>query len=93
MNIDEYMRRLEAAKEAAEAKLGFEIPSEVAAEVLEYSIHKCEVIGKDDDYLPLLFENELWGYYMMMAINLRGCENSAQRVSQETVQQMVSECR
>lgn len=81
MNIEEYVRRLEAAKEAAEGRLGFEIPGEVAAEVLEYSIHKCEVIGKDDDYLSVLFESELWDYYMRMAINLRGCENRVQRVS------------
>lgn len=90
MNIDEYVERLEAVKETAEARLGFEIPSEVAAEVLEYSIRKCEANGKDDDYLPSLFENELWDYYMMMAINLRGCENSVQRMLQKPVPQMVS---
>ena len=35
MDIEEYVRRLEAAKEAAEGRLGFEIPGEVAADVLE----------------------------------------------------------
>ena len=63
------------AREAAEAELGFDIPDEVADEVLAYATRKCSVIGKPASYLPLLFQNELADYIIRMAINLRGGKN------------------
>ena len=60
------------AKQAAEEHIGFEIPDDVAWQVLNYSIRKCEVNGKGADYLPILFENELHDYYTRLAINLKG---------------------
>lgn len=61
-----------AARAAAEKKLGFLIPEEIAEEVLEHSKRKCALNNKPDSYLPLLYENELTDYYMRLAINLRG---------------------
>lgn len=58
-----------AAKEAAEKTLGFEIPSEIAQEVLAYAVRKCELNKKPESYLPILYENELTDYYMRLAIN------------------------
>ncbi|MBQ6403800.1 MAG: hypothetical protein IJI27_07835 [Oscillospiraceae bacterium] len=60
------------AKQAAEEHIGFEIPDDVAWQVLNYSIRKCEVNGKGAGYLPILFENELRDYYTRLAINLKG---------------------
>ena len=68
-------QEIRAAKEAAEADLGFNIPDEVADEVLAYAKRKCTVIGKPESYLPLLFQNELADHFMRLAINLRGGQN------------------
>lgn len=43
-------------------------PSEIV-EVLSYSARKCEAVGKDADYLPLLFENEIEDYLARKEIN------------------------
>ena len=61
-----------AARAAAEKKLGFLISEEIAEEVLEHSKRKSALNNKPDSYLPLLYENELTDYYMRLAINLRG---------------------
>lgn len=68
-------QEIRAAREAAEAELGFNIPDEVADKVLAYAKRKCSVIGKPESYLPLLFQNELADYFMRLAINLRGGRN------------------
>lgn len=70
------------AREAAERTLGFAIDDETAEEVLAYAKRKCELNHKPDDYLPLLYENELTDYFMRLAINLRGEMNRVQRMSQ-----------
>lgn len=61
-----------SARVAAEIKLGFCIPDNIAEEVLGYTKRKCELNGKLESYLPLLYENELTDYYVRLAINLRG---------------------
>ena len=63
---------LEYAKKAAEKQIGIEIPDVVAKKVFDYSVRKCEVNGKGDGYLPLLYQNELQDYYMRIAINEKG---------------------
>lgn len=68
-------QELRAAREAAEAKLGFTIPDEVADKVLAYAKRKCSVNGKPESYLPLLFQNELADHFMRLAINMRGGQN------------------
>lgn len=63
---------VEEARKSAEAQLGFEIPDEVADEVMAFSKRKCELNGKGESYLPLLYVDELKQYYFRMAINLMG---------------------
>lgn len=66
------------AKEAienAEKRLGFEIDPLVALKVYRYSVRKLEVIGKGSDYLPILYESELYDHYMRMAITVGGLAN------------------
>lgn len=63
------MFKLKEAIVNAEQTLGIHITGDVAAEVLMYSIRKCKVIGKDSNYLPLLFETELLDFHMRAAIN------------------------
>ena len=50
--------------------------------MLTYAKRKCELNHKPDEYLPLLYENELTDYFMRLAINLRGEMNRVQRMSQ-----------
>ena len=45
------------------------------ADVLKYSIRKCEVIRKGPEYLPVLFENEIEDYQMRKRINEDGRMN------------------
>ena len=69
------------ARESAERTLGFDIDDETAEEVLDYAKRKCELNHKPNEYLPLLYENELTDYFMRLAINLRGEMNRVQRMS------------
>jgi len=63
------------ARRSAERTLGFAIDDDVAEKVLAYAKRKCEVNRKPDDYLPLLYEDELRDYFMRLNINLRGEQN------------------
>ena len=63
------MKELRAAILRAEETLGFQISGDDAAEVLMYAVRKCKVIGKDIDYLPILFETELLDHFFRMAVN------------------------
>lgn len=68
------------ARQSAERTLGFAIDDDVAEEVLAYAKRKCELNHKPDDYLPLLYENELTDYFMRLYINLRGDLNHVRRM-------------
>lgn len=68
------------ARRSAERTLGFAIDDDVADEVLAYAKRKCELNHKPDDYLPLLYENELTDYFMRLYINLRGELNHVRRM-------------
>lgn len=68
------------ARQSAERTLGFTIDDDVADEVLAYAKRKCELNHKPDDYLPLLYENELTDYFMRLYINLRGELNHVRRM-------------
>lgn len=59
----------------AERRTGRKFDLSVVFEVLRYSIRKLDYIGKDMDYLPLLFENELRDHAMREEINKKGAEN------------------
>lgn len=60
------------ARKAAERTLGFAVSDDVAERVLGYAKRKCELNHKPDDYLPLLYKNELTDYFMRLAITARG---------------------
>lgn len=66
------VEKIIAVIEAAEKKMGRQIPERVWLEVLWHSMRKCKTVGKDDDYLPILFENELHDYFMRQEINANG---------------------
>lgn len=53
----------------------------VVYEVLRYSLRKLEAIGKDMDYLPLFFENELRDHAMREKINRKGAVNNVRHLS------------
>lgn len=71
---------IKKARVSAEKKLGFEIPDEVADEVLRYADRKCRLNSKPKSYLPLLYENELTDYYARLLINMRGEMNRVRRL-------------
>lgn len=68
------------ARQSAEQTLGFAIDDDVADEVLAFAKRKCELNHKPDDYLPLLYENELTDYFMRLYINMRGELNHVRRM-------------
>ena len=70
------VEKIVAAIESAERKLNKQIPDVVCFDVLLHSMRKCMVAGKDEAYLPILFENELLDHYMRQEINEKGgCGN------------------
>lgn len=66
------VERIIAAIEVAEKKMDRQIPERIWLEVLWNTMRKCKAVGKDDDYLPILFENELYDYFMRQEINMKG---------------------
>ena len=52
-------KELENARREAEAEIGFAVNDEVAEEILSICKRKLKVIGKGDDYLPILYRCEL----------------------------------
>lgn len=73
------VEKIVAAIKSAEKKLNRNIPETVWLDVLFHSMRKCAVIGKDEAYLPILFENELHDHYMRQEINERGGRSYVQR--------------
>lgn len=53
----------------AEKAVGSRIDNDVIAEVIEHTIRKCRLIGKDMSYFPLLLETELVDHVNRQAIN------------------------
>ena len=45
------------------------------ADVLNYTCRKCRAVGKPDDYIPVLFENELSDYALRKNISAKGVIN------------------
>lgn len=66
------VEKIVAAIESAERKLNKQIPETVWFDVLMYSMRKCMAVGKDGEYLPILFENELLDHYMRQQFNGEG---------------------
>ncbi len=47
--------------------------------ILRHTVRKCEVNGKGDGYVPILFENELRDFVMRKQINRSGRTNLCAR--------------
>lgn len=62
---------IDKARQEAEEEIGFEVPDKLAKEVLAYCIKKLHVIGKDVDYLPILYRYELPMKVAIMCVNNR----------------------
>lgn len=44
-------------------KQGFSLTDDEYQDILEYTIRKAERCGKDQDYIPVLLENEIRDYF------------------------------
>lgn len=75
---------------AAELKTGRHFDFDTVYEVMKYSVRKLGVIGKGEDYLPLLLETELCDYAMREEINRRGEFNRVCNLFEESLRQPVS---
>lgn len=66
---------------AAQRRMGPDLSLVDVYNVLRYTIRKAELNGKGDDYVPVLFENELRDFAMRKEINRIGglnlCAGSA----------------
>ena len=68
MNIAEIRESLNRVQE----KIGFEVPTDIALAVYDYTGRKCKCNGKGESYIPILFETELVDYFTRLAINMDG---------------------
>lgn len=59
----------------AQTRLRYKFDLMDVFDILRYTIRKCEANGKGDDYIPLLFRNELEDFVMREQINLIGRMN------------------
>lgn len=55
--------------EDTQESIGYQFSMEEIIEILSHTIRKCELNGKGEEYIPILFENELRDYVMVNAIN------------------------
>ncbi len=65
-----------------ENRMEFSFSSDEVADTIRYTIRKCELNGKDEDYFYLLFENELEDLIQRYYINLRGFINQMRKEEQ-----------
>lgn len=65
-----------------ENRMEFSFSSDEVADTIRYTIRKCELNGKDEDYFYLLFENELEDLIQRCYINLRGFINQMRKEEQ-----------
>ncbi len=61
-------------RKCIERKYGIQISDDYAKEVLDYCINKLKYIGKDENYLPLLYRCELPIHIEIDVINNYGRE-------------------
>ena len=55
-----------------ENETDYQYDDEEIGKVYEHTLRKCEINGKGNEYIPILFENELKDYIIAKAINLKG---------------------
>lgn len=90
MDEEKLQEALADAVLAAEMKTGRHFDFDTVYEVMKYSVRKLEVIGKGEDYLPLLLETELCDHVMREEINRRGELNRVCHLYEESLRQPVS---
>lgn len=73
------VRTMQVVNEVSEKTQYIFAPEEVV-ETIRYTIRKCELNGKDEEYFYILLENELRDYLMRAYINLMGEENRRRRL-------------
>lgn len=73
--MEEKEREIREIVEKSEKELHYHFDDGEIADVLRYTLRKCEINGKGDDYVPILFETELHDYVMRSAINAVGYMN------------------
>lgn len=61
-------------------KTGYEFDSYEIADILAFTHRKCQINGKGEDYVPILFENELRDYLMREMINYKSMKNNQERM-------------
>ena len=83
--VDEKADELVDIVESVEKKTGWKFCPKEVHDILRHTIRKCELNGKGEDYIPVLFENELRDYLMRLVINARGAMNHVRHLSQNAV--------
>lgn len=68
------------ARSEAEKELNAKVPDQLAREVLDYCKRKLVCIGKDEDYLPILYRCELPMQVQMRAITALSMERIRKEV-------------
>ena len=75
MIIKDEAKMAEKLTEIAERVVGLRFDIEELYKIIKHTIRKCDLNGKDETYLPILFENELRDYQMRSQINAIGRMN------------------
>ena len=68
--------------EDVQGRIGYIFSAQEVRKVLAYTKRKCEINGKGDSYVPILFENELRDYVMRAEINRLGEMNRCARFAE-----------
>ena len=63
-----------------EEKTNYIFSPEEVIETVRYTIRKCELNGKDEEYFYLLLQDELEQHLMRAYINMRGEENRRRKL-------------
>lgn len=80
--MDEKVERLLGIVKKVQEETGYEFSFDEMTDILLYTRRKCEVNGKGEDYIPILFENELSDYLMRREINRMGAMNRCARFAE-----------
>lgn len=68
-------KEIRKALRTAEAMTGWTFSADDAYLILKHSERKAALCGKDDSYIPLLYENELVDFVMREKVNRAGEAN------------------
>lgn len=68
-----------------ENKTNYGFDAEEISDVLAYTKRKCEINGKGETYVPILFENELRDYVSRLIVNHLGYLNRLKKEAMANV--------